>query len=675
MKKNLLKTILLIFCLLVANNILNAQSAASLTSTSPATNSQNGALTANVSATFNDVMIAPSASNTAMRVFGNKRGAYTYSGGGTYSGVNTSTITYNPTRTFLPGELLSLVNNGNTTNGIINSRPTNSQFWASAGVGKAQFSSPTSTTITNGAVANIETADLDGDADLDMVFRFTNSSGYFSLAISLNDGSGLFGTPTVIFNGYNDIDVGAVQVNSFAVGDVNHDGDIDVAASVSGLQSIYVFSNNGAASFGSTSYYKGEDYVACQLTDMDADGDLEFVCANQVAGTLEYYPNSGTGNFSAVSTLVTTVTGLSAFVTGDFNNDRRMDIASTRNTSSFVRISLQQTTLGTFTTNLYSTGITGTSLSKIKILDADSDGDIDVAALNDNTDNLVVFMINNGAGVLTAGFNTGASATIPLQQFDLADFDGDGDMDLFTSYNAVNGYNVYKNASGNFSLFYSSTLGATQALNAVATGDLDGDGDIDLATATTQLTTRRLRMLQNQNDQVYTNAIASPTCVGNQITVSWTVSASLPSINDYFIQLSDANGSFASPIFLGSVLNSGVAGSTIVTIPSVTPGSGYRIRAFSNTAGVNSNDNGSNIQIFAGIDISVSPFCDINQTYLTASSGTSGVTYSWSPSTGLDVTTGADVIASPSTTTTYYCTGTSPLGCVDVDTIVVQPSC
>lgn len=142
--------------------------------------------------------------------------------------------------------------------------------------------------------------------------------------------------------------------------------------------------------FSTTSYYKGEDYIACQLTDMDADGDLEFVCANQVAGTLEYYPNAGTGNFSAVSILVTTVTGISSFVTGDFNNDRRMDIASTRNTSNFVRISLQQTTLGTFTTTLYSTGITGTSLSKIKILDIENDGDIDVAAFNDNTDNVVV---------------------------------------------------------------------------------------------------------------------------------------------------------------------------------------------------------------------------------------------------------------------------------------------
>lgn len=104
--------------------------------------------------------------------------------------------------------------------------------------------------------------------------------------------------------------------------------------------------------------------------------------------------------------------------------------------------------------------------------------------------------------------------------------------------------------------------------------------------------------------------------------MSWTVSATLVATNDYFIQLSDASGSFASPYFLGAVYNSGVAGSLVVTIPNVTPGSGYRIKTFSNTAGVNTNDNGSNIQIFAGIDISVSEFCDINSTYLSANSGT-----------------------------------------------------
>jgi hypothetical protein len=44
-------------------------------------------------------------------LFGNKRDAYSDTVGGTYSGLNTPTITYNPTRTFLPGELLFIFKN------------------------------------------------------------------------------------------------------------------------------------------------------------------------------------------------------------------------------------------------------------------------------------------------------------------------------------------------------------------------------------------------------------------------------------------------------------------------------------------------------------------------------------------------------------------------------------
>ncbi len=47
------------------------------------------------------------------------------------------------------------------------------------------------------------------------------------------------------------------------------------------------------------------------------------------------------------------------------------------------------------------------------------------------------------------------------------------------------------------------------------------------------------------------------------------------------------------------------------------------------------------------------------------------LTYSWSPATGLSCTTCANPIATPSGTTTYYCTVTNPAGCQRTDTVVV----
>lgn len=61
--------------------------------------------------------------------------------------------------------------------------------------------------------------------------------------------------------------------------------------------------------------------------------------------------------------------------------------------------------------------------------------------------------------------------------------------------------------------------------------------------------------------------------------------------------------------------------------------------------------------------------CPGDQTTLTASNMT---TYSWAPSTGLNTTTGATVIASPTVTTTYTVTGTTGTCNTDTTTITVN---
>jgi alpha-tubulin suppressor-like RCC1 family protein len=62
--------------------------------------------------------------------------------------------------------------------------------------------------------------------------------------------------------------------------------------------------------------------------------------------------------------------------------------------------------------------------------------------------------------------------------------------------------------------------------------------------------------------------------------------------------------------------------------------------------------------------------CPAGSTTLTASGGTGS--YSWSPSTGLNVTTGSVVVASPTTTTTYSVT--DPAGCISTPVTVTVSS-
>ena len=69
--------------------------------------------------------------------------------------------------------------------------------------------------------------------------------------------------------------------------------------------------------------------------------------------------------------------------------------------------------------------------------------------------------------------------------------------------------------------------------------------------------------------------------------------------------------------------------------------------------------------ISAGSNVAI---CNGTSTTLTATGGTS---YSWTPSTGLSATTGASVIANPTSTITYTVTGTNGSGCSKTATVTV----
>jgi PKD repeat protein len=68
------------------------------------------------------------------------------------------------------------------------------------------------------------------------------------------------------------------------------------------------------------------------------------------------------------------------------------------------------------------------------------------------------------------------------------------------------------------------------------------------------------------------------------------------------------------------------------------------------------------------VGASATNICIGNSSTLTANGAN---TYTWSPATGLNTTTGAIVIASPLTTTTYTVVGTSGNGCMDSSTVTI----
>ncbi len=98
-----------------------------------------------------------------------------------------------------------------------------------------------------------------------------------------------------------------------------------------------------------------------------------------------------------------------------------------------------------------------------------------------------------------------------------------------------------------------------------------------------------------------TGTVANPLCKGYAVGVPFTVSGTINSCNVFTAQLSDASGSFAAPVTIGT--DTGTASGTIqAIIPTNTPsGTGYRIRVVSSNIAATGSDNGMNLTIAISI--------------------------------------------------------------------------
>jgi hypothetical protein len=99
-----------------------------------------------------------------------------------------------------------------------------------------------------------------------------------------------------------------------------------------------------------------------------------------------------------------------------------------------------------------------------------------------------------------------------------------------------------------------------------------------------------------------TSAITpSSACQGGAVNVPYTISTTFAAGNIFTAQLSDASGSFATPVNIGS-LTSQIAGTIAATIPAAQPtGSLYRIRVVSSNPVFTATDNGANLSVSSSV--------------------------------------------------------------------------
>ena len=316
------------------------------------------------------------------------------------------------------------------------------------------------------------TGDFDTDGDID-VLAFTDGT-YGALNYYRNNGSGTFTSIAYASSPFGSI----LAANQFytasttKVADFDNDGDMDVwdwkGAATGDNTSVYMENVNGVYTLrsGAANPLNGvTDPSEGVITgDFDTDGDIDVLAfTDGTYGALNYYRNNGSGTFTSIAYASSPFSGILAanqFYTAsttkvaDFDNDGDMDVwdwkgaATGDNTSVYMENVNGVYTLRSGAANPLN-GVTDPSEGVITG-DFDTDGDIDVLAFTDGTYGALNYYRNNGSGTFTsiAYASSPFSGILAANQFytasttKVADFDNDGDMDVWDWKGAANGDGV-----------------------------------------------------------------------------------------------------------------------------------------------------------------------------------------------------------------------------------------
>ena len=163
-------------------------------------------------------------------------------------------------------------------------------------------------------------------------------------------------------------------------------------------------------------------------------------------------------------------------------------------------------------------------------------------------------------------------------------------------------------------------------------------------------------------DTITTGAISlASNCAGTSVTVPFSAQGAFSTGNVYTAQLSNAAGSFASPVAIGTLTSTATSGNISATIPAGTAtGTGYRIRVVSSNIALTGSDNGSNLTINALPATPANPTAAANpacaSTTLNTMAPAAGTTNYWQGTTASGTSTSQSTATAynVSSSNTYY---------------------
>ncbi len=256
--------------------------------------------------------------------------------------------------------------------------------------------------------------DADNDGDLDCVY------GGVYARLALNGGDGWYGQLTTICS-----TGGLDPYSCLRIGDLDNDGDLDIVAAEEQGAALYWYENHGDGTpFTKHLIANAVSAFEIRLADLNGDGNLDVIYMSSIGDNkLAWFPNEGSGNLGPRQVISTGGSDTETLITGDLDGDGDQDIV--RSALAIGMIWFVNDGSGNFVPDTIPVAGMGTAMDMV---DLDGDGWQDLLVAKQLQHNL--YWLRNQGGATS--FQTVTIATLPdaIGSIHAEDVDGDGDPDV-----------------------------------------------------------------------------------------------------------------------------------------------------------------------------------------------------------------------------------------------------